>query len=155
MARVRALLSVLQRGAVPPSVGLPDTRCGLPRRADHRWFQTSAAGGVSPGVPCRCVFGGMAPASDSGEEVPLSRPPRGTRAIGAPSAGLSLDGLRSRRAHLRFTRHFQATAAVSESQGVWGRKTGQRCSEGSPFFGLDNGVHLTPLTREQIYERAG
>jgi hypothetical protein len=70
------------------------------------------------------------------------RPPRGTRAIGAPSAGLSLDGLRSRRAHLRFTRHFQATAAVSESQGVWGRKTGQRCSEGSPFFGLDNGVHL-------------
>src|SRR5690349_17262507 len=43
------------------------------------------------------------------QRVPLSAvASRGTGAIGAPSAGLSLGELRARRAHLRFARHGQA-----------------------------------------------
>ena len=54
-------------------------------------------------------FGGMAPVTD-GAEGP--QPPAWPRArlrstIGAPSAGLSLGGLRARRARLRFTRRRQ------------------------------------------------
>src|SRR5580692_7977109 len=56
----------------------------------------------------------MAPASD-GAKKPLGLWPRGQTpsAIGAPSAGLSLGGLRARRAHLRFTRRVRLSQEQS------------------------------------------
>jgi hypothetical protein len=57
--------------------------------------------------------------SDSQETGP--RPPAWLRAtltsaIGAPSAGLSLVGLRPRRARLRFTRQRQSNETTAEEQ---------------------------------------
>jgi transposase len=58
---------------------------------------------ASPQTPG--IFGGMNSGVRWGEEPPKARGLRGPAGvIGPPSAGLSLGGLRPRRAHLRFTR---------------------------------------------------
>jgi hypothetical protein len=70
--------------------------------------------------------------------------------LGTPSPGLSLGGLRARRARLRFTRGGEAIAESKNKQGqvsgnresvIQARTSGRNSSEGLPFFGLDNGVH--------------
>ena len=69
---------------------------------------------VAPRSGCRCVFGGMARVSDGRQRPPGSAgEPGSTDAIGAPSAGLSLGGLRARRARLRFTRRGNHTGKES------------------------------------------
>jgi reverse transcriptase-like protein len=84
---------------------------------------------------------------------PWAAPPRGRRTIGAPSAGLSLGGLRARRARLRFARPQRCTATSPARQeqaarrvNPWmchGHEGRTRCSEGSLVFCLDKGVHFT------------
>jgi hypothetical protein len=62
-------------------------------------------------------------------KIPLGSWPRGRSAIGAPSVGLSLGGLRARRAHLRFTRQSQATnitAKVPRARGIGVKRDSQR-----------------------------
>ena len=62
-------------------------------------------------------FRGIAPVSEGGEEgPPTTSVGRGPGAFGAPSAGLSLVGLRPRRARLRFTRRRQSTDNALEGQ---------------------------------------
>ena len=85
---------------------------------------------------------------------PWAQAPRGRRTIGAPSAGLSLGGLRARRAHLCFARRDGCTATRRRTQeqapaqgkqwqghGYEGRTS---CSEGTLVFCPNIGVHFTP-----------
>src|SRR5438093_4578423 len=65
-------------------------------------------------------------------------------AFGAPSAELSLGGLRPRRARFRFTRRRDDSDNSRKKQGQgqsrWPRQ--EKCSEEMGVFGLDNGVHF-------------
>jgi hypothetical protein len=85
----------------------------------------------------RCPMGGKrGPRPTSWKREPPS-------AIGAPSAELSLDGLRPRRARLRFTRRRDDSdndrRGQEQCQGRW--RGQEKCSEEIGVFGLDNGVH--------------
>jgi len=96
----------------------------------------------------------MTRVSERGERAPgPALPAPGARGpFGTPSAGLSLVGLRPRRARLRFTRPDGCTRkhglhTRASRQGKQRRCRGHEdptgCSEGSPVFGLDNGVHYS------------
>ena len=62
-------------------------------------------------------FGGIAPVSEGSEEgPPATSVGRGPGAFGAPSAELSLVGVRPRRARLRFTRRRQGNGNALERQ---------------------------------------
>ena len=68
---------------------------------------------------------------------------QGPQAPSAPSAKLSLGGLRPRRARFRFARRRDDSPEGQQEQGqcqVRGRRR-QKCSEEMGVFGLDNGVH--------------
>jgi len=105
--------------------------------------------GVRRRVPCRCVFGGMALASEGREKKsPRGGWPRG----GAPSArrrpGYPLVGCTPAEPTSVWPGMFKVSrrARGSQEQPPQPRCSGQdgstRSSEGFPFFGLDNGVHL-------------
>ncbi len=72
--------------------------------------------------------------------------------LGTPSPELFLGQLRARRAGLRFTRGGEGNEEVGQKQDqvaggqdyvIQPRTAGRNSSEGSPFFGLDNGVHYS------------
>jgi hypothetical protein len=73
-------------------------------------------------------------------------------AIGAPSAGLSLVGLRPRRARLRFTRQRQGNQKAVEEQEQahgWTRRPapiGEHSNPGGSLFGADVGPFYMPIT---------
>jgi hypothetical protein len=72
-------------------------------------------------------FRGMAPVSDGAEEAPRATlVGEGPRAIGSPSAGLSLVGLRPRRARLCFTRR----AESNETVGNWQEQRAEAAADG-------------------------
>src|SRR3954468_2908216 len=91
---------------------------------------------------------------------PWAQSPRGRRTIGAPSAWLSLGGMRARRARLRFARLQRFTATPPARQEQAARRGIQRtchghdgrtnCSEGSLVFCLDNGVHYRAEAQDRI-----
>ena len=73
-------------------------------------------------------FRGIAPVSEGRQESPpATRVGRGPGAFGAPSAELSLVGLRPRRARLRFTRRLEGNDNAREGQEQ-GRELGLMAS---------------------------
>src|SRR5271157_1535684 len=100
-------------------------------------------------------FGGIAPVSEGWEEAPVHGRGRGTpgSALGAPSAELSLVGLRPRRARLRFTRRPDSNhdAREEQEQSTGGSRkpalTGVPPNPGGSVLRADVGPFCAPITR--------
>src|ERR1051326_119780 len=145
MARAQVLLPVLQRRALAPGVRLSDPGSGVRRRSRRTWLGATLASGVSHRKVRRRVFGGIAPAADSRKESPRAAGPEGLalsarRRPGYPLAGCAPAEPASVSPGTFTVRRSGHKHKVSGQGG-----SDKNSSEGTPFFGLDNGVHLTRL----------
>ena len=98
----------------------------------------------------------MAPVSDGKKKAPGQQAWTGAilkSAIGAPSAELSLVGLRPRRARLRFTRRANRSKTTEEEQEQWSASvanglasTSVRLNPGGSVFRAEVGPFWAPIT---------